>query len=228
MTGRTTTIAIGALLASLLANPAAAQKVLRVVPHAEPRVLDGYVSTAGITAMHMAAVYDTLFAWDEQMVARPDAVGAWSVTPDQLKYTFTLRPGQKFHDGSPVTAKDAVASVKRALAKETLGRTLDPFVAAVDAVDDGTFTLTMKEPFGFTVFSLSGINQAAGIMRQKEASTDPNTPVTETIGSGPFRFNREEWKPGTRIVYDKNKDYVPRAEPPSGFAGGKVVKVDRV
>src|SRR6185503_12193216 len=105
-----------------------------------------------------------LFAWDEQMVARPDAVGAWSVTPDQLKYAFTLRPGQTFHDGSPVTARDAVASVRRLLAKETLGRTLAPFVAAVDVVDDKTFTIRMKEPFGFTTFTLSGVNLAAGIM----------------------------------------------------------------
>jgi peptide/nickel transport system substrate-binding protein len=221
-------LAVALLCVTSISAPAAAQKVLRVVPHAEPRVLDGYVSTAGITAMHMAAVYDTLFAWDETMTARPDAVGDWSVTPDQLKYTFSLRPGLKFHDGSQVTARDAVASVKRALAKETLGRTLAPFVASVDIVDDKTFTLAMKEPFGFTVFSLSGVNQAAGIMREKEASGDPNTPVTEPIGSGPFRFNRDEWKPGTRVVYDKNRDYVPRTEAPSGFAGGKVVKVDRV
>jgi peptide/nickel transport system substrate-binding protein len=228
MLGRTTTLALGALCISALAQPAAAQKVLRVVPHAEPRVLDGYVSTAGITAMHMAAVYDTLFAWDEQMAAKPDAVGAWSVTPDQLRYSFTLRPGQRFHDGSPVTARDAVASVRRSLAKETLGRTLAPFVAAVDVVDDASFTMTMKEPFGFTLFSLSGVNQAAGIMREKEAASDPNAAVTEAIGSGPFRFNKDEWKPGSRVVYDRNPNYAPRSEPPSGFAGGKVVKVDRV
>jgi len=226
--GRTMAAALGLLAATTLAAPASAQKVLRVVPHADLRVLDGYQTTATITAMHMSSVYDTLFAWDEKLEAKPDAVGAWSVSPDKLKYTFTLRPNQKFHDGSPVTTKDAVASVKRLLGRETLGRTLQPFVASVDIVDDKTFTLTMKEPFGFTLFALSGINQAAGIMREKEAASDINVPVTETIGSGPFKFLKDEWKPGNRLVYAKNTDYVPRAEPPSGFAGGKVVKVDRV
>jgi peptide/nickel transport system substrate-binding protein len=86
----------------------------------------------------------------------------------------------------------------------------------------------MKEPFGFTTFTLSGLNVAAGVMREQEASSDYSKPVTETIGSGPFRFVREEWKPGSQVVYARNPDYVPRAEPPSGFAGGKVVKVDRV
>ena len=226
--GNKTLLALGLLAATAIAAPASAQKVLKVVPHADLRVLDGYQTTATITAMHMASIYDALFAWDEKLEAKPDAVGNWSMSPDKLKYTYTLRPGLKFHDGSPVTAKDAVASVKRLMARETLGRTLQSFAASVDVVDDKTFTITLKEPFGFTNFTLSGINQAAGIMREKEASIDPATPVTETIGSGPFKFVKAEYAPGAKVVYEKNRDYVPRSEPASGFAGGRVVKVDRV
>src|SRR4029077_9259223 len=70
--------------------------------------------------------------------------------------------------------------------------------------------------------------QIPTIYRAKEAATDPFTPITETIGSGPFVFNKAEWQPGVKLVFDKNKAYVPRNEPPSGQAGGKVVKVDRV
>src|SRR5262249_59947828 len=66
------------------------------------------------------------------------------------------------------------------------------------------------------------------ILRAKEAATDPFQNLTETIGSGPFRFVRSDWVPGVKIVYEKNPDYVPRAEPPDGLAGGKVVKVDRM
>jgi peptide/nickel transport system substrate-binding protein len=228
MLGRKTALAFALMAASALTGPAYAQKTLTVVPHADLRVLDGYQTTATITAMHMAAIYDTLFAWDENLEAQPQMVDAWSMSPDKLTYAFTLRPGLKFHDGSPVTARDAVASVKRLLARETLGRTLEAFVAAVDLVDDKSFTIRMKEPFGFTTFALSGVNLAAGIMPAKIASIDPNTPVTETIGSGPFKFVKEEWQPGAKVVYARNPDYVPRAEPPSGFAGGKVVKLDRV
>jgi len=208
MFGWKTALTLGLMAASALAAPASAQKVLKVVPHADLRVLDGYQTTATITAMHMAET--------------------WSMSPDKLKYTYTLRACLKVHDGSPVMTKAVVASVKRLLARETLGRTLEPFVASVDRVDDKTFTISMKEPFGFPNFTLSGVNVAAGIMREKEASIDPATPVTETIGSGPFRFVREEWQPGAKVVYAKNPDDVPRSEPPSGFAGGKVVKIDRV
>ena len=58
-------------------------------------------------------------------------------------------------------------------------------------------------------------------MREADAQTDPNQPVTETIGSGPFRFNRTEWRSGSRVVYDRNPDYVPRAEPADGLAAAR-------
>jgi len=219
---------IGLLAATTFAGPATAQKVLKVVPHADLRVLDGYQTTATITSMHMAAVYDTLFGWDEKMVAKPQMVENYTVSSDNLTYTMTLRPGLKFHDGSPVTSKDVFASVKRLVQRESLGRTLEGFLAKIEAKDDKTVVMTLKEPFGFALFSLSGINQAGGIYREKEAMTDPATPITETIGSGPFKFVKSEWVPGSKVVYEKNRDYVPRSEPSDGLAGGKVVKLDRV
>jgi peptide/nickel transport system substrate-binding protein len=65
-------------------------------------------------------------------------------------------------------------------------------------------------------------------MPERLANTDPFQQVTEMMGSGPFKFVKEEFEPGHRVVYVKNKDYVPRKEPPSWASGGKVVKVDRV
>ena len=58
-------------------------------------------------------------------------------------------------------------------------------------------------------------------MREKDALTDPFTPIKERIGSGPFRFVEAEYRPGAKLVYEKFADYVPRPEPASGFAGGK-------
>ena len=70
----------------------------------------------------------------------------------------------------------------------------------------------------------------AVIMREKDALTDPNTQVTQAIGSGPFKFAKDQWVPGSKTVYLKNADYVPRPgnEPPSAFAGTKIPKVDRI
>ena len=64
MRGWKTALALGLVGAFAAAAPASAQKVLKVVPHADLRVLDGYQTTATITAMHMASIYDALFAWE--------------------------------------------------------------------------------------------------------------------------------------------------------------------
>src|SRR5258708_959111 len=220
-------MALAALIATPFA-PAYADKVLRVVPHADLKVVDGYQTTATITSMHMGAVYDTLFSWDENIENQPQMVERYTVSDNKLKYTMTLRPGLKFHDGSPVTSKDVVASLKRMVAREVLGRSIEPFLASLETIDDKTFVINLKEPFGLLLFTIGGSPNLEGIYREKEALTDPNQPITETIGSGPFKFNKAEWVPGSKVVYEKNTDYVPRPEKPSGFAGGKVVKVDRV
>ena len=66
------------------------------------------------------------------------------------------------------------------------------------------------------------------MMPERLAHTDPNTQITEAIGSGPFRFNKSAWVPGVKVVYEKFGDYIPRDEPASQAAGGKRVKVDAV
>jgi peptide/nickel transport system substrate-binding protein len=65
-------------------------------------------------------------------------------------------------------------------------------------------------------------------MPARLAATDPNEQVKDVIGSGPFKFSKDEWQPGNRVVYVRNADYVPRNEKPSGAAGGKRALVDRV
>src|SRR5207245_2306861 len=66
------------------------------------------------------------------------------------------------------------------------------------------------------------------IMPARIAAASADEPIKETIGSGPFKFVKDEWQPGNQVVYVKNPDYVPRQEKPSGSTGGKVVNVDRV
>ena len=96
-------------------------------------------------------------------------------------------------------------------------------------VDEKTFRIVLSEPYGLVIDGLSTISTSlCYMMRKKDAETDPNQQVRETIGSGPFLYNRDETRPGNRHVYDRNPNYVPRAEPPSAMAGGKVVKLDRV
>ena len=230
MNKRISTLAVLASAAAMIAAaPAFAQSgTLRMVPEADVRVLDPTQTTAGMTLQFAYMIYDNLFAYDSKGVVRPQMVEAHQVSADGRTYTFTLRPGLKFHDGTPVKAADAVASIKRWAAKDLMGKKLLDFGMTLAVSDDQTFTLTLREPFGLVLDSLGKVaSSGLFIMREKDASSDPNTPITETVGSGPFTFVKNEWVPGSKLVFQKNADYVPRSEPADYYAGGRVVKVAR-
>ena len=192
-------------------------------------MFDPHQSQVNTTSVHSLLIYDHLFSWDADMQARPQMVETWDKSADGLLYTFNLRPGLTFHDGQPVTTKDVTASLRRMLLRDTQNQLLASLVSSLDIVDERRFTLKLREPFNYTEFLLGGSNGVAGvIMREQDALTDPFTPVTSRIGSGPFRFLEEEYRPGNKLVYAKFDAYKPRPEPASGFAGGKRAKLDRV
>src|SRR5262249_44307314 len=116
--------------AALLALPVAghAEKVLRVVPHADLRIVDPHTSTATISQMHGQMICDQVFAWYANLTQNPELVAHYEISPGRLVYTFTLRPGLKFHDGQPVTTRDVIASLKRWAARNVLGQALLPHV----------------------------------------------------------------------------------------------------
>ena len=215
--------------ATALASAAAlAQTTLKVVPQADLKNIDPVWTTAAITANHAYMVYDMLFALDENLEPQPQMVGDYSISDDGLTYTFTLREGLMFHDGSPVEAKDAVASIKRWAQKRSDGMAMMDRAESLEATDERTFVLKLKEKFGPALQVLANPTLPLPVMREEEAMTDPNEQVTEIIGSGPFVFEKDQWVPGDKVIYTKFDQYKPRDEPSSGFAGGKVAKVDRV
>src|SRR5258708_11781847 len=132
--------ATAAMLALVLgcspAHAQGAQKVLRVVPHADVKVLDPNQTSATITIMHGITIYDMLFAWDQGLGVHPQMVEAYAASPDKLAYSFSLRPGLKFHDGTPVTARDVVASLKRWMIRDVIGQKLKEYTASLEAKDD--------------------------------------------------------------------------------------------
>jgi peptide/nickel transport system substrate-binding protein len=218
-----------AVLGLAAASPAAAQTVLRAIMHSDLKIIDPIWTTALISAHHGYLVYDTLFSLDEKLVVRPQMVDKWEVSPDKLIWTFTLRDGLEWHDGTPVTGEDCVASIRRWAARDSTGQTLMSFVGALTAPDSKTIRMVLKEPFGLVIESLGKTGgNVAFMMPKRVADTDPNRQITDATGSGPFIFKKDEWKAGEKTVYVRNPKYKPRNEPPSGFAGGKVAKVDRV
>jgi peptide/nickel transport system substrate-binding protein len=211
------------------AAPAGAETVLKVSLHSDLKIIDPIWTTALISAHHGNMVYDTLFALDDKLVPRPQMVDKWEVSPDKLVWTFTLRDGLEWHDGTPVTAADCVASLKRWGARDSMGQKLLGVTAELSAPDAKTIKMVLKEPYGLVLDSIGkAAANVAYMMPKRVADTDPNTQITDATGSGPFIFKKDEWKPGEKAVYVKNPKYKPRNEPVNGLSGGKIAKVDRV
>ncbi|HTV71895.1 MAG TPA: ABC transporter substrate-binding protein [Rhizobiaceae bacterium] len=219
-----------ALSASLacFALPASAQ-TLTAVMQSPLRALDPIVSSAAISNTHGYMIYDTLLGMDAEFNVQPQMADRWEVSADGKTYTFFLRDGLKWHDGAPVTAEDCVASIKRWGAVDVMGQSLMGLVTDMTVIDERSFSVTLDVPTNLILEGLAKIGTRTAFMMPKRiAETPASEQITEHVGSGPFRFVSGEFQPGIKVVYEKFDDYVPRSEPASWTAGGKVVKVDRV
>lgn len=224
----------GAALATAVVsrpNRASAQraKTLRFVPEADLRSLDPIWTTIYITGNYGYMVYDTLFAFDSNFNPQPQMVEGWNSSADKLKHDFTLRGGMKWHDGEPVRAEDCVVSLTRWMNRDVMGQSMGQAVGEMKATGNNGFTIELKQPFPLLHEGLAKMATSTPFMMpERVAKTPGNRQITETVGSGPFKFVRSEWVPGSKVVYVKNEDYVPRKEAPSWGSGGKVAKFDRV
>jgi len=202
---------------------------LRFVAQADLKVLDPIWTTAYITRNHGYLVYDTLFGTDEMLRIKPQMVDQFTASTDGMKYTFTLRDGLRWHDGRPVLSEDCVESLKRWGKKDRFGRLLMAHTGKIAPVDKKTFTLELAERFGPVLDALAKpSSNVPFMMPARIAAASAEEQIKEVVGSGPFKFVRDEWQPGRQAVYVRNPDYVPRNEAPSGSTGGKKVELDKV
>lgn len=222
-----TTIAMPSLLRAQTA-PSAGRTARMVMDSL--RIFDPVYSTTATTQSHAMMIYDTLFAPDSKLVTRPQMVGKWGVSDDKKTYTFELRDGLTWHDGTAVTAADCVASIRRWAQVDTGGQLIMARAKDISKKDERTFTIALNAPLNLLIDLLGGCLSSLylSVMREKDANRPATEQVTENIGSGPFRFNNALAKPGANFTYDRNENYLARSEAPDGFAGGKTVKLDRV
>jgi peptide/nickel transport system substrate-binding protein len=223
----------GILGAAGLATPAisqrAAGRVVRLVPHADLANFDPIWTTAYIARNAGLLVWDTLYGVDAKLKVQRQMVEAEEVSSDGLTWTFRLRPGLKFHDGEPVLAKDAVASISRWAARDPMGQMIKAIENELIAVDDRTFRWVLKKPFPKMLLALGKLGTpCCFVMPARIAATDPFKQIGEYVGSGPMRFVRSDWMPGAKSAFEKFDGYVPRPEEASWMAGGKRIAAERI
>ena len=204
-------------------------RVLKFIPQADLASVDPIQSPALVTIGHACAVFDMLYVPDDQYRTQPQMVEGHVVENDGKTWKITLREGLKFHDGTPVLARDCVASIQRWAKRDGLGSTLFAVVDELSAPTDKIFQFRLKKPFPLIPDALSKIGAyTCVIMPERLAQTAPTTQVSEVIGSGPYKFVANERVPGSLNVYARNEAYVPRPQgTPSMLAGPKIPHFDR-
>src|ERR1700692_2069711 len=141
----------GAVPATRLAAPALAQgsnaRTLRFVPQANLANFDPIWGTQYVVRNASAMVWDTLYGFDDKLQPQRQMVESEELSSDGLTWTFRLRPGLKFHDGEPVLAKDAVASLARWAVRDPMGQMLIAIQQELIVIDDRTFKWVLKKPY---------------------------------------------------------------------------------
>lgn len=205
-------------------------RVIKFVPQRDLNSRDPMWIPAPNVRTHGYMVFDTLYGIDANFRPQPQMAEGASVENDGKLWQIKLRAGLKFHDGSPVLARDAVASIKRFCVRDPLGQALASASDEISAPDDRTIQFRLKRPFVLLPDALSSTPLfMPAIMPERLALTDPLKQVTEMVGSGPFRYVANEEMLGDRYVYERFTDYLPRSSGTPGWtAGPKIVNVDRV
>ncbi len=220
--------------ASTLAAPriAGAQgaKVLRFIPQSDPTVLDPIWTTAYVTRNHGYLVFDTLFGLDGSFKPSPQMASGMTVENDGKLVRIVLRDGLKWHDGERVLARDCVASIQRWGKRDAFGQTLLATTDELSAPDDKTIQFRLKKPFALLPDALGkSASNFPAMMPERLAKTDAFTQVTEMVGSGPYRYKKDERVVGSLSVYEKFADYQPRQDGKTEWtAGPKIAHFDRV
>jgi peptide/nickel transport system substrate-binding protein len=217
------------LLAPAIAMGAAAS-TLKFIPQSDLTILDPVVTTVYTARNHGFMVFDTLFGMNSQYHMEPQMLDGFSVEDNGKNWKLTLREGLLWHDGERVLARDCVASIRRWAARDGIGSLLKARTDELTATDDRTIQFRLKKPFQMLPYALGKISTPmCAMMPERLANSDPFKPVTEMIGSGPFRFKADEYLSGARAVYSRFDRYNPRPQVSTGWtAGGKIVHFERV
>jgi peptide/nickel transport system substrate-binding protein len=204
-------------------------KTLVFVPTSDLAVLDPIVTFNRPTRNYAYLVFDTLYGLDTNWQTQPQMIEGHEVEDDGLTWVLRLRNGLRFHDKEPVLARDVVASIRRFAPRIPFVSVLMASTDELLASDDRTVKFRLKRPFPHLPLALAGPGGTMpAIMPERLAATSPFQPVAEIVGSGPFRFLKDEHVSGARAAFARFEVYQPREGAPGFTSGPKIAHFDRV
>ncbi len=192
-----------------------------------PPTLDFITSFAAQARDIGVYLYEGLVTIDKNYDPAPQLAERWTTSPDGKTYTFQLRKGVKFHDGSAMTAEDVVASVERFLEQSPRKADLS-MIASVRAVDAGTVQIALKQQSAAFLPLLAYPGPAVAIMPKKLIQGVPagKLPQKSAIGTGPYQL--VEWTPDKHVHLRRFPEYSPVAGAPSGYAGRRIACLEDI
>jgi peptide/nickel transport system substrate-binding protein len=223
--------ASAAVLRALQDDPASGVTggVLKVGTIGEAPHLDEHQSTAEIIAVIGYCAYEGLFTYDPTYQAIPELVETHTVSDDGLTHTMALRQGVTFHNGEPLTAADAIASVQRWGRISGVGKNLMAKVTELAEVDEHTLEFRLSQPYGTILIALAHNTQACTIHPKSvldAAGDDPITDSTMYIGTGPYKL--VEWQRDAVMRFERYDAFQPAGDTTNGYGGKKYQYLDAI
>lgn len=181
------------------------QETLIVLTGSDASTFDPHFCTDSATEIFNKNIYNNLVRFNKDMEIEPDLAKEWSVSEDQLTWTFQLEEGVKFHDGTEFTAEAVKKTFERVL-DEDLGsprRSVLEVIKEINIVDDYTVEIATETPCGSLLQQLC--HPVAAIISPAAIDEYGTDLATHPVGTGPFKF--KEWKTGEAIIMEANQDY---------------------
>jgi peptide/nickel transport system substrate-binding protein len=201
---------------------------IRVALIGEPPSLDLHMSTATVSVLVSAHMFEFLFTWDEEYEPLPELVDDWEVSDDGLTNTLHLRQGVTFHNGEEFTADDAYASIDRwaNVLGVGFGQELMEKTDEMEVEDDYTLVFNMNEPFGTFAVSLARQSNGCAIYPADLVEEAGDSTLSEFVGTGPYQF--VEHQADQHILVERYDDYVAIDGGPNGYGGTKHAYADMI
>ena len=211
------------VVSAVVATPAAVQAVetprrggvLLAILGAEPPSLDPHQESTFANIQLVAPFYSLLVQFDPLNYPKiiGDVATEWKVAPDGLTYTFKIRQGIRFHDGSVMTAADVKATYDKIVfppqGVRSIRKKAYTEVERIEAPDPGTVVFRLKFPSASFLANLASPWNV--IYPKKYLDKDPNYFMTNVVGSGPFKF--KSYTRGSTFEGERNPDYFVKDRP---------------